>query len=190
LEEAVALFGSAHTGDYDFPFSIDEGLRVARIAARISKLLTLDALWTSCARRNKPEELKELGSVVDQMSSLLVHLAEDAEALLTMLRDIREERLEAALSRVPDTDSVEKLRVLARREGGVLPMIRRGLREAGETFSLERTSLRGEYERLCAGQKSGGDLRPLTECGLGLMEMGFGSFLLSDGCIRVARSCG
>ena len=63
--------------------------------------------------------LEPLGSVVDQMDSLLVQLTEDSETLLTMLRDSKEEQFEAALSQVPDRDSVEKLRVLARRDGGV-----------------------------------------------------------------------
>jgi hypothetical protein len=189
LEEAVALFGSANTEEYDFPFSIDKGLTAAGIGARVSELLTLDALWTSCARRNKPEDLKELGSVIDQMDSLLVHLTEDSETLVTMLRDISEEQFEAALSRVPDRDSVEKLRVLARRDGGVLSMIRKGLEKADETFSSERTSLRAEYKRLCDGQKSGGDLRPLTECGIGLIEMGIDGLFLADGAVRAGRNC-
>jgi hypothetical protein len=124
------------------------------------------------------------------MDSLLVQLTEDSETLLTMLRDSKEEQFEAALSQVPDRDSVEKLRVLARRDGGVLAMIRKRLERAEEKFSSERTSLRDEYERLCEGQKSGGDLRPLTHCGLGLIEMSTGSvFLAIDGGIRAAKNC-
>src|SRR5262245_9960279 len=73
--EAMVLSGSTNTEDYDFPFSLDKGLAAAGIAARVTELLSLDALWTSCARRNKPEDLKELGSVVDKMDSLLVHLS-------------------------------------------------------------------------------------------------------------------
>jgi hypothetical protein len=169
---------------------MDKGLTAAGIAARVSELLTLDALWTSCARRNKPEDLKELGSIVDRMDSLLVRLSEDSETLLTMLRDIREERFEAALSRVPDRDSVEKLRVLARRDGGVLPMMRKGLEKASETFSLERTSLRDEYERVCKGHQSDGDLSELGNCALGLIEMGIDGLFLADGVIRVVENCG
>jgi hypothetical protein len=189
LEQAMALFGSADTEKHDFPFSIDKGLTAARIAAHVSELLTLDELWTTCVRRNKPEELK-LGLVVDQMDSPLIQLTEDSETLLTMLRDSNEGQFELALSRVPDRDSVEKLRVLGRRDGGVLAMIRKRLEKAEEMFSSERASLRGEYERLCDGQKSDGDLRPLTHCGLGLIEMGTGiAFLAIDGGIRAARNC-
>jgi hypothetical protein len=189
-EEAMALLGSANTEAYNFPFSTNKGLIAAGIAARVTELLTLDTVWTtSCARRNKPEDLKELGSVVDKMVSLLLHLSKDSKTLLTMLLDISEEQFEAALSRVPDRDSAEKLRVLAHPDGGVLSMIRKRLEKVDETFSSERANLRGEYERLCEGEKSDGDLRPLGECALGLIEMGIDGLLLADGAVRAAKNC-
>ena len=79
----------------------------------------------------------------------------------------------------------------AARDGGVLPMIQKGLRRASDNFSRERTQLRGEYERLRKGHKSDGDLEAMTQCGLGLMEMGLGYLpFWVDGIERVLTYCG
>ena len=189
----MALFGTCEIDEYDASFSVKDSVARARIAGDIFQLVALDDVWTACARRNKPEELEDLGSIVNQMDSILNRLSEDTKVLLKVLQNVGEDRVEAMLSnpQFAKGDLVARLRDRAARDGGVLPMIQKGLQRASDNFSRERTQLRGEYERLRKGHKSDGDLEAMTQCGLGIMEMGLGYLpFWVDGIERVLTYCG
>ena len=55
------------------------------IAGDVSQLIILDGLWTDSARRNNPEELEELGSVVDHMDLILTRLSDGTKVLQKVL---------------------------------------------------------------------------------------------------------
>lgn len=192
----MTYWGAAETEAHEV--SLKDGIDVARIGADIFQLVTLDALWTAHATNSTPEDREKLGEVVDLMDAALSRLAEAAQKLLPRLQTLGEDGLEAAVSRMPVADEAMARGVRDRgsRDGGLLPMFEKGLGEVGQAFSEEGGQIRGEYDRICAGYESDGDMGHLTHCGVGLMEMGLGlaygglgASLFVDGAERVIEHC-
>src|SRR5262245_33790833 len=97
-------------------FSVGDGTTAARIAGDVLQLVSLDGVWTRAAQRNRPDEIADLGPVVEQMDTLLARLTEDTKRVYELLQNLNEDHVEALLAhpQFATGDLAPKLRTRAR----------------------------------------------------------------------------
>lgn len=90
------------------------------------------------------------GMLVSEMDGAAGRLSSDGDLVLSVVRELGEDRLDALVARanVPDQAALQVFRDRARQDGGVLPMLNRDLAGIDEKLTVTRTGFKREFVKL------------------------------------------
>ena len=88
--------------------------------------------------------------LVNEMDGAAGRLSSDGDLVLSVVRELGEDRLDALVARanVPDQAALQVFRDRARRDGGVLTMLKRDLSGIDEKLTVTRMGFKTEFEKL------------------------------------------
>ena len=88
--------------------------------------------------------------LVSEMDGAAGRLSSDGDLVLSVVRELGEDRLDALVARanVPDQAALQVFRDRARRDGGILTMLKRDLAGIDEKLTVTRMGFKTEFEKL------------------------------------------